>query len=242
VTKPKQRHETVVSHILNQIYTGTLTPGTKLPTEKKLSEEMGVDRTTLRVALKQLESMHVLEIRQGDGIYVKDYLEHAGMDFLRVLMLSQGESGEKIIDQYLFDDLLEFWIAFLPEIIRMAAAKASPRDVKALAGMVEQEKNCINDIDKIVDIELAEQDFAARITNNIVILLLFNSSRPIRKRMLEIILTAISKDELSDYLNAKTTLLREFSGNTMNKKTELLDTFRAIILKYREKIIQSLQK
>ncbi len=67
---------------MKQIYTSSLKPGNKLPTEKQLIEDLGVDRSSLRVGLKQLESMGVLDIRQGDGMYVKDYLKNAGIDFL----------------------------------------------------------------------------------------------------------------------------------------------------------------
>lgn len=240
MTRAKQRHEKVVSDILIGIFTGQLTAGKKLPTEKELSEEMKVDRTTLRVALKQLEAMHLLEIRQGDGIYVKDYMKHAGMDFLRTLMLSQEEvNAQLIIDQYLFDELWEFWMIFLPEIIKMAARKSSPRDLKTLMAMVEQEREHIGNLDQVVEIELSQQDFIAQLTNNIVIILLFNSSRPIRKKMLEIIFNAISREELQQHLETKTVLLRDYYSGVSQYDPDVFDKYRQIISGYRDRIIQS---
>jgi len=44
---------------------------------------MKVDRASLRIGLKHLELMNVLTIRQGDGIYVRDYMKGASIDFLR---------------------------------------------------------------------------------------------------------------------------------------------------------------
>ncbi|AOS96503.1 HTH-type transcriptional repressor DasR [Microbulbifer aggregans] len=46
-------------------------PGTRLPGERELSEQLGVSRDTLRRALKHLETLHRVEIRQGAGIFVK---------------------------------------------------------------------------------------------------------------------------------------------------------------------------
>ena len=47
-----------------------LVGGDKLPSERVLSERLGVSRTALRAAITQLISMHVLESRQGSGTYV----------------------------------------------------------------------------------------------------------------------------------------------------------------------------
>jgi len=46
-------------------------PGTRLPGERELSERMQVSRDTLRRALKHLEELQRIEIRQGAGIFVQ---------------------------------------------------------------------------------------------------------------------------------------------------------------------------
>ncbi|MFO7559070.1 MAG: GntR family transcriptional regulator [Desulfobacterales bacterium] len=241
--KPAQRHEKVVSHILNSIFTGKLEAGTKLPTEVKLSEELGVDRTSLRVALKQIESMQLLEIRQGDGIYVRDYLDNAGLDFLRILALSHEKENSHIeIDRYLFDELWEFWTAVLPEIIKMAAKKTSPRDIKILINMIAQEKDHIGDMDKIIHLELAQQDYLARATKNLIIILLFNSSRPLRRRMLEIIYNAITGDDLKKHIDYKILLLNEFSGGGLAKTLDELNKYGLLLLQYQGKIREYFRK
>ena len=47
--------------------TGTLVPGTRLPTERSLAEEFKVSRTSVREALSELESKHLIERVQGRG-------------------------------------------------------------------------------------------------------------------------------------------------------------------------------
>ncbi|TMV48757.1 FadR family transcriptional regulator [Paenibacillus mesophilus] len=49
-----------------------LNPGDKLPSEKELIQRFSVSRTVIREALKSLEIIEIIEIKPGDGIYVKD--------------------------------------------------------------------------------------------------------------------------------------------------------------------------
>ncbi|MFA5323981.1 MAG: GntR family transcriptional regulator, partial [Smithella sp.] len=76
----QQVPERVVRILMRDIFNNKLKPGNKLPPAKEISKQMNVDLSSLRIALKQLESMNVLDIKQGDGIYVKDYVQHAGID------------------------------------------------------------------------------------------------------------------------------------------------------------------
>ena len=53
-----------------QIDTGSLRPGDRLPTELRLAEAHGVSRTVVREAVHQLKSRGLLRSRQGSGVYV----------------------------------------------------------------------------------------------------------------------------------------------------------------------------
>ena len=45
--------------------------GERIPTETQLSEQFAVNRLTVRVALQRLQALGLLDIRVGDGTYVK---------------------------------------------------------------------------------------------------------------------------------------------------------------------------
>ena len=47
-------------------------PGSKLPNENILSEELKVSRTTLREAIRILATEGILEIRRGRGTFVRE--------------------------------------------------------------------------------------------------------------------------------------------------------------------------
>lgn len=62
----------IAEGLLDRIESGELTPGDRLPSERELSQMLGVNRMTLRRALQLLESQGLLLRRQGDGTYVAE--------------------------------------------------------------------------------------------------------------------------------------------------------------------------
>ncbi len=62
----------IAESLLDQIESGELSPGDRLPSERDLSEDLGVNRMTLRRALHLLETRGLLVRRRGDGTYVAE--------------------------------------------------------------------------------------------------------------------------------------------------------------------------
>lgn len=60
----------IAGGLLGQIEAGELAPGDRLPPERELSEQLGVNRMTLRQAFRVLETQGLLERRRGDGTYI----------------------------------------------------------------------------------------------------------------------------------------------------------------------------
>lgn len=61
----------VKTYVLDKIKSGVYRPGTKIPTERELSGELGISRNTVSAAYKELLLEGVLEARQGRGTFVK---------------------------------------------------------------------------------------------------------------------------------------------------------------------------
>jgi len=62
----------IADSLLDRIESGRLLPGDRLPPERELSDGLGVNRLTLRRALRVLESQGLLIRRQGSGTFVAD--------------------------------------------------------------------------------------------------------------------------------------------------------------------------
>ena len=63
----KKTHEIVADRLRDRILSGDLKVGDRLPPEDELTEQFGTARTTLREALRVLESQGLLTIRRGRG-------------------------------------------------------------------------------------------------------------------------------------------------------------------------------
>jgi len=68
--KKRSLYEDVANQILNLIIKGKFGPGDRLPGEREMADSLGVNRSTLREALRVLEFIRVIEKRVGEGIFV----------------------------------------------------------------------------------------------------------------------------------------------------------------------------
>ncbi len=231
---PQMPHEKILNHLIQHIFTRKLKPGDKLPTVRHLSSEMNVDQASVRIAFKQLEIMKVVQVKRGDGAYVKDYMKNAGIDFLSASILPQPKDNEKIVDEYLVDELWEFWISVLPEILKLAAEKHSPRDLRELMRLLDEQLKHIQDRKKVVELQVETQDFIAQIANNIMFMLLFNSSRPLRIKMTELFITNIEEDTLRQNIEVERTMLKNFMIESPQNTRLATENVRELISGYRE--------
>lgn len=206
-----QKHEVVVKKLLLDIFNNKLKAGTKMPTERQLSVDLCIDRTSLRIALKQLESMQVLDIRQGDGIYVKDYRKYAGVDFLRALFMQQDEEGEDIfVDAYLFEEVWGFWMEFMPLMIRLTLSRITTMEMKQMLDIFEEELENLDDKEKIAQLEVLSQDLVAEKSGNLLMLLMSNSTRQMRLKIVRMFINAVDRETIRDHVEFKRSLLRGY--------------------------------
>jgi GntR family transcriptional regulator, transcriptional repressor for pyruvate dehydrogenase complex len=71
--KPKKIYEEVAETIYELIRSGQLQPGDKLDSVTQLAENFNVGRSAIREALTALRAMGLIEIRQGEGTYVREF-------------------------------------------------------------------------------------------------------------------------------------------------------------------------
>lgn len=69
-SKPASIAELVAGQVINLIQGGHLKPGDRLPSERKLANQLGIGRPALREAVRALSMLGVLEIQHGGGIFV----------------------------------------------------------------------------------------------------------------------------------------------------------------------------
>lgn len=136
--KPRKTYEQIITHIREDISSGKLQPGDRLPPEVDLARSLGVSRPTVREALKVLEALNVLESSTGptggtfvkplDGAGVADYL----MDSISLLLDVQELTLE------------ELWAARgaieIP-VAGMAALGRTEQDLAVLRNIIESDEH-----------------------------------------------------------------------------------------------------
>ena len=169
----KQRvAEEIAEQLRSLILNGQYPPGSKLPPERELSKRLRVNRASLREALKKLEHLGLVRIRQGDGTRVQNFMETGGIELVQHLLPLGGGRPE------LIRDLLEFRRVFGRELARFAAARSSKdkdglTKLRALADKADHTAGAAELFDLDFDFYVA----LASMSGNQVMLLLINTVR-----------------------------------------------------------------
>lgn len=125
-------HEDILEQLKTRIVRGDLKPGAKLPPERELAEQLQVNRTTVREALHKLESMGLVEIKHGNGIFVRDWLESGSLELARTLLFLDGNVNVDVVR-----NLLTLRRVLVPEISWHAAKNRSEQDLEDLRRVIE---------------------------------------------------------------------------------------------------------
>jgi GntR family transcriptional regulator len=97
----KALYQQIADSILDQIHSGSLQPGARLPSEKELSEKHQVGRNTIRHALSDLAAKGYVESVQGVGTFVTETLFPKTVEFLYGFSQEMAQRGKVVGSQVL---------------------------------------------------------------------------------------------------------------------------------------------
>jgi len=125
---PRRRrlHQDVADQLRDAILDGRFAPGDKLPAERELAEEFQVNRTSVREAIKVLEGLGLVSVRQGDGATVLPLID-ASFDVLPATIFRGGR-----VDLAMLAELTEVIGPLLLEMGRLAIERCRPADIVEL--------------------------------------------------------------------------------------------------------------
>jgi GntR family transcriptional repressor for pyruvate dehydrogenase complex len=127
--KKTQTYEIVVDRIKTEIEKGAWKPGTSLPSERILAEQLGVSRPSVREALRVLEVMGYVEIKPGQGIFAKEPDQNEKSSRALLSMLEQDDNVLEV---------LEIREIFEPQIAFLAAESATERDIEVMEEIIKR--------------------------------------------------------------------------------------------------------
>lgn len=175
----KKVYEQVIEQIQERILNGELKKGNKLPSERELSEQMNVSRTSIREAIRVLETMGVIESKQGEGNFICTNIEKSLIEPLSMIFKLNDGTWQNVLE---LREVLEL------QTVKIAATRATEKECMEL-------KNIINEMRKETDntyndkvIVLLDQKFhnkLASISKNYLIESLFVTSSKLFEGFIE---------------------------------------------------------
>ena len=128
--KKKRVYEDIVKQIHNLIRKGKLKQGDQLPTERELVDTFKVSRASVREAIRYLESMQLVESRQGNGTYVIASSEEALVQPLASTLFLEKDN---LMDIFSVRKIIE------PQVAQLAAEKATASEINEMEEILQEQ-------------------------------------------------------------------------------------------------------
>lgn len=158
----------ITRRLLDFLLSGTIDPGSKIPSERQLAEALAVGRSSVREAIKSLSLLGLLDVRQGDGTY----LSRGGSDLLPQVIEWGLLLGEKRVV-----DLLEARAEIETTVAGLAAARVEDLGAAELRRRFELMRAAAGDVPGYVDADVAFHLQIAQMSGNEVFVNLVTSLR-----------------------------------------------------------------
>jgi DNA-binding FadR family transcriptional regulator len=168
--------EQAAEELLRRIGSGEWALGAKLPGETTLAAQLGVGRSTIREAVRELAGRRVLESRQGAGVFV--------------IALQAAEDWDKVLRKADITDVLEGRLAIETEGARLAATRRTPADLKNFRyTLADRQRAAVKAPDDwYIEADLAFHRAVVTAAHNAVLTELFDTFVPrIRRAMIDML-------------------------------------------------------
>jgi DNA-binding FadR family transcriptional regulator len=103
----------------------------------------------------------------------------------------------------------------MPLMIRMALGRMTSMDLKGFIDIYDQELENLDHPEKIIELEVLSQDKIAEKTGNLLILLISNSTRKMRLKMVRRLVEVLDRKAIKDHVEFKRSLLRGYMSGAL---------------------------
>ena len=163
--------ESVYVQLRDKIVRRELGPGSVMPSERELSELLGVNRGAVREAIKRLQQARLVMVRQGGNHLVADYLEEAGLELLPSLLLDRrGRASSAAVHS-----IMAMRSALAPDIAAAAAERGGAELHARLRELLQQMRARTDDVAALQELCLDFWKALVVAGDNIAFRLAFNS-------------------------------------------------------------------
>lgn len=151
--------ETIVNQVKQLLLEGRLVPGQKLPSEREMAEQLHVGRSSVREATSAMVALGIVEIRPGEGAYVRS-------DFPQSTIASASWSSLVMTGHT--QDLVEARRAIEVATVRLAALRATPEQLRDLHSQANR-MDIASNLEEFIELDLAFHFTIAHASQNLVL-------------------------------------------------------------------------
>ena len=161
----------VFHRLVSDVLAGRFAPGERLPTQRALAAELGVNMASVREGVKRLEQLGLVEVRHGDAMRVRDWRLHGGLDVLVHLIARAGS-----LDVEMVRAVMEARRLLLPSP-RGWRPRGAPTEQAALLASLAEQLAAAADDEAAQVLDFAWYAVLIEAAGNVVFLLVMNSIR-----------------------------------------------------------------
>lgn len=150
----------LAQRVRQMIQTGGYGPGDRLPSIVSMARTFGVAHPTMREALRKLETLGIVEIRHGSGVY-------AGIDHNALLIGNPAYTGG--MNRKLLLDLVDARASIEVKTAELAATNATAADVERMRGHLAAAAREMDDASAVAEANRGFHREIARASGNPVL-------------------------------------------------------------------------
>jgi GntR family transcriptional repressor for pyruvate dehydrogenase complex len=167
-------YELIAEHLQGQIVGRLLKPGDPLPTERELSESYRVGRSSVREALRMLESRGLIRSSGSGAFSVAEY----GNVLSRSLHFLLALEGATLLELYEVRKVMEV------EAAGLAAGRRTDEDLAHMAAAIDDMEGGLSAQDRYIGADLRFHLAVAQATRNRMVLRMMDAVRDLLHRAL----------------------------------------------------------
>ena len=160
MTQPAKVSQRIADSIYEDIKTGHLAEGARLPSERDLVERYGASRMSVREALVSLRSSGLIEMRDRARAQVSK------LDTQTMLKPLTVTAQSLLATKNGMSDVQEARILFECGLARYAASHASPKEIERLGDSLASNRRALGDLERFIATDMEFHAILAEIPQN----------------------------------------------------------------------------
>ncbi|MGQ9497193.1 MAG: FadR/GntR family transcriptional regulator [Desulfotomaculales bacterium] len=96
--RKKKTYEEIIEQVKRMIAEGVLQPGDRLISERELADKLEVGRSAVREAFRALEAMGVVEVRPGEGTFIREVDVGTIIETLGMILVLERDTIKELLE------------------------------------------------------------------------------------------------------------------------------------------------